>query len=49
MGWIWFIGIGALAGWLAGQFMRGNGLKVVVLAGGVAVDRAIPLNVFGFR
>jgi uncharacterized membrane protein YeaQ/YmgE (transglycosylase-associated protein family) len=29
MGWIWFIVIGALAGWLAGQFMRGNGFGLI--------------------
>lgn len=25
MSFIWFIVIGAIAGWLAGQFMKGNG------------------------
>jgi len=29
MGLIWFIVIGALAGWLAGQFMRGNGFGLI--------------------
>ena len=29
MGWILFIVIGALAGWLAGQFMRGNGFGLI--------------------
>jgi len=29
MGWIWFIVIGALAGWLAGQFMRGDGFGLI--------------------
>ena len=29
MGLIWFIVIGAVAGWLAGQFMRGNGFGLI--------------------
>lgn len=29
MGLIWFIVIGALAGWLAGRFMRGNGFGLI--------------------
>ncbi|HEX7830398.1 MAG TPA: GlsB/YeaQ/YmgE family stress response membrane protein [Thermoanaerobaculia bacterium] len=29
MGFIWFIIIGALAGWLAGQFMRGSGFGLL--------------------
>lgn len=29
MGWIWFLAIGAVAGWLAGQIARGRGFGVV--------------------
>jgi len=29
MGLLWFVIIGAIAGWLAGQFMRGNGFGLV--------------------
>jgi uncharacterized membrane protein YeaQ/YmgE (transglycosylase-associated protein family) len=29
MGFIWFLVIGAVAGWLAGQFMRGNGFGLL--------------------
>ena len=29
MGLLWFIVIGAVAGWLAGQFMRGNGFGLL--------------------
>jgi uncharacterized membrane protein YeaQ/YmgE (transglycosylase-associated protein family) len=29
MEFVWFIVIGAVAGWLAGQFMRGNGFGLV--------------------
>jgi len=29
MGLLWFIIIGALAGWLAGQFMRGQGFGLL--------------------
>jgi uncharacterized membrane protein YeaQ/YmgE (transglycosylase-associated protein family) len=29
MGLLWFVVIGAIAGWLAGQFMRGNGFGLV--------------------
>jgi uncharacterized membrane protein YeaQ/YmgE (transglycosylase-associated protein family) len=29
MGLLWFLIIGALAGWLAGQFMRGNGFGLL--------------------
>ncbi len=29
MGWIWIIVIGAVAGWLAGQFMRGSGFGLL--------------------
>jgi len=29
MGLLWFIVIGAIAGWLAGQFMRGNGFGLL--------------------
>lgn len=29
MGLLWFIIIGAIAGWLAGQFMRGNGFGLL--------------------
>ncbi|HEY6140613.1 MAG TPA: GlsB/YeaQ/YmgE family stress response membrane protein [Thermoanaerobaculia bacterium] len=29
MGYLWFVIIGAVAGWLAGQFMRGNGFGLL--------------------
>src|SRR5205814_2073755 len=29
MGLLWFVIIGAVAGWLAGQFMKGHGLGLV--------------------
>ena len=29
MGLLWFIVIGAIAGWLAGQFMRGDGFGLL--------------------
>jgi uncharacterized membrane protein YeaQ/YmgE (transglycosylase-associated protein family) len=29
MGLLWFIVIGAIAGWLAGQFMKGNGFGLL--------------------
>ena len=29
MGLIWFLVIGAIAGWLAGQFMRGHGFGLL--------------------
>jgi uncharacterized membrane protein YeaQ/YmgE (transglycosylase-associated protein family) len=29
MGLLWFVIIGAIAGWLAGQFMRGNGFGLL--------------------
>lgn len=29
MGLLWFLIIGAVAGWLAGQFMRGNGFGLL--------------------
>ena len=29
MSLLWFVIIGALAGWLAGQFMRGNGFGLI--------------------
>jgi uncharacterized membrane protein YeaQ/YmgE (transglycosylase-associated protein family) len=29
MGLLWFVIIGAVAGWLAGQFMRGNGFGLL--------------------
>jgi uncharacterized membrane protein YeaQ/YmgE (transglycosylase-associated protein family) len=29
MGLLWFVIIGALAGWLAGQFMKGNGFGLI--------------------
>lgn len=29
MGFIWFLLIGALAGWLAGQYMKGRGFGVM--------------------
>src|ERR1043165_7257429 len=29
MGYLWFVLIGAVAGWLAGQFMRGNGFGLL--------------------
>jgi len=29
MGLLWFLIIGAIAGWLAGQFMRGNGFGLL--------------------
>jgi uncharacterized membrane protein YeaQ/YmgE (transglycosylase-associated protein family) len=29
MGYLWFVVIGALAGWLAGRFMRGNGFGLI--------------------
>jgi uncharacterized membrane protein YeaQ/YmgE (transglycosylase-associated protein family) len=29
MGFVWFILVGAVAGWLAGQFMRGNGFGLL--------------------
>lgn len=40
MGWIWWIIIGAVAGWLAGKLMRGGGFGFLVnllvgIAGGV--------------
>lgn len=30
MGWLWFIIIGAVAGWLAGNLMRGGGFGLLV-------------------
>lgn len=30
MGWIWWIIIGAVAGWLAGKLMRGGGFGFIV-------------------
>ena len=30
MGWIWWIIIGAVAGWLAGKLMRGRGFGFIV-------------------
>ena len=30
MGWLWFIIIGAVAGWLAGNIMRGGGFGLLV-------------------
>lgn len=30
MGWIWYIIIGAVSGWLAGQIMRGGGFGLLV-------------------
>ena len=29
MGFIWFLAIGGLAGWLAGQYMKGRGFGVL--------------------
>jgi uncharacterized membrane protein YeaQ/YmgE (transglycosylase-associated protein family) len=29
MGLLWFVIIGAIAGWLAGQFMKGNGFGLL--------------------
>lgn len=29
MGLLWFVLIGAIAGWLAGQFMRGHGFGLI--------------------
>ena len=29
MGLLWFVVIGAVAGWLAGRFMRGNGFGLI--------------------
>ena len=29
MGLLWFVVIGALAGWLAGQFMKGHGFGLI--------------------
>lgn len=29
MGLLWFVVIGAIAGWLAGQFMKGNGFGLL--------------------
>ena len=29
MGLLWFVVIGAIAGWLAGRFMRGNGFGLL--------------------
>ena len=29
MGYLWFVIIGAIAGWLAGHFMRGNGFGLL--------------------
>lgn len=30
MGWLWFIIIGAVAGWLAGNIMRGGGFGLLM-------------------
>ncbi len=30
MSWLWFIIIGAVAGWLAGNIMRGGGFGLLV-------------------
>ena len=30
MGWLWFIIIGAVAGWLAGNIMRGGGFGLLI-------------------
>ncbi len=30
MGWLWWIIIGAIAGWLAGKIMRGGGFGLLV-------------------
>jgi uncharacterized membrane protein YeaQ/YmgE (transglycosylase-associated protein family) len=30
MGWLWWIIIGAIAGWLAGQIMRGGGFGLLI-------------------
>jgi len=30
MSWLWFIIIGAIAGWLAGQIMKGSGFGLLV-------------------
>lgn len=30
MGWLWFIIIGAVAGWLAGKIMRGGGFGLLM-------------------
>ena len=30
MGWLWWIIIGAIAGWLAGKLMRGGGFGLLV-------------------
>ena len=55
MGWLLFVVVGAVAGWLAGQFMRGHGFGLLgdmvvgvigAFAGGY-VFRAVGLEIGG--
>ncbi len=39
MGLLWFVIIGASAGWFAGQFMKGNGFGLIGLFTGHTTGR----------
>jgi uncharacterized membrane protein YeaQ/YmgE (transglycosylase-associated protein family) len=48
MGWLWFLIIGALAGWIAGHVMRGGGFGLIgdILVG--IVGAVVGGFLFGF-
>ena len=56
MGWLWFLIVGALAGWLAGLLTRGGGFGLLgdlvvgiigALVGGLLIDM-LSIRAYGF-